>query len=148
MATLKEQIQQDLKLAMKARDQRRVGAIRLMTAALKQKEIDDRIILNDEHVLVILNKLAKQRKESIHQYRQAMREDLIDQENYELNIIQHYLPQPMDDDEVVSLIEASINDSGAQTIRDMGKVMATLKEKLQGRADMTKVSALVKEKLT
>jgi len=147
MAPLKESLDADLKQAMKARDRRRVNALRLMVAAIKQKEIDERITLNDEQVLVILNKLSKQRKESIHQYQQAQRDDLIEQENYELELIQQYLPKPLGEEEIMTNVESTIDELGAQSIRDMGKVMAALTKKLQGRADMAKVSATVKEKL-
>lgn len=146
--TLKEQINHDLKNAMRARDQKKLDALRLITAAIKQIEVDERIDVNDERLLVILSKLAKQRHESITQFAAAGRSDLVDQEQFELSLINHYLPQPLSNEEIIAMIEAAIASAHATQMSDMGKVMAQLKTPMQGRADMSKVSALIKERLS
>lgn len=134
---------------MRARDQKKLGTLRLITAAIKQIEVDERIVLeDDDRVLTILNKLVKQRKESISQFQTAGREDLVAQEQYELDIISHYLPEPLSEDEINTLIQQTMTALNAEKISDMGKVMAELKPLLQGRADMSKVSALIKAKLS
>ena len=145
--SLKERIQQDAKDAMRARDRERLATIRLITAAIKQREVDERIELDDEQVLLVLDKMCKQRRESISQFEKAARDDLIAQEVSELDIIQGYLPEQLDDDEIGALIDAAMADTGASSIKDMGKVMGQLKPKLQGRADMGAVSAMIKSRL-
>jgi uncharacterized protein YqeY len=145
--SLKERIQQDVKDAMRARDKERLATIRLITAAIKQREVDERIELDDEQVLLVLDKMCKQRRESISQFEKAGRDDLIAQEVSELDIIQGYLPEQLDDDEIGALIDAAMADTGASSIKDMGKVMGQLKPKLQGRADMAAVSAMIKSRL-
>ncbi len=148
MTSIKEQINVNLKNAMRERDQQTLNALRLITAAIKQIEVDERIDVDDTRILVILDKMAKQRKESIQQFQLANRQDLVEKEIFELNIIGSYLPTPLTDDEVNHEIEQAIVATDAKQIADMGKVMANLKPKLQGRADMTKVSSIIKAKLS
>lgn len=145
---IKKQLSDDLKQTMRARDQKKLNALRLISAAIKQVEVDERIEVDDERMLVILDKLAKQRKESISQYDKAGRIDLLEQEQFELQIINHYLPEPFTESCVIEMIEQAIRDTHATHISDMGKVMAQLKPKMQGRADMAKVSALIKARLS
>ena len=145
--SIKDRIQQDMKDAMRAKDKARLGTIRLILAAIKQREVDERIELDDEQVIVVLDKMAKQRRESISQFEQASRDDLIAQENFELGIIQPYLPEALGEDELKALIDAAMAATGASSIKDMGKVMGQLKPKIQGRADMSAVSALIKSRL-
>jgi uncharacterized protein YqeY len=145
---LTQRIRDDMKASLKAGNKRRLGTVRLMLAAIKQREVDERIELNDQQVLVVLDKMVKQRRESIAQYEKAGRDDLAEQEAFEVSIIQEYLPAALCDDEIATLIEEAIAGTGAQSIRDMGKVMGQLKPKMQGRADMGSVSALVKQKLS
>ncbi len=147
MADIKNQVSDDVKAAMRSKDKQRLAALRLIQAAFKQKEVDERIELNDEHTIVILDKMAKQHRDSIEQFSQAGRTDLVDIEQFELNIIETYLPAKLSDDEINSLIENAISEVGAESIRDMGKVMGLLKGKLQGRADMGQVSGLTKDRL-
>lgn len=145
--TIKDCISNDLKDAMRARDQKKLDALRLITAAVKQIEVDERIEIDEERMLVILDKLAKQRKESISQFQAAGRDDLVSQEQFELELINHYLPEPLSEAEVESIISKAITEIGATKMSDMGKVMSLLKPQLQGRADMSKVSAVIKAKL-
>lgn len=145
--TLKERIQEDMKAAMRAKDQARLSAVRLLLAAMKQKEVDERIALADADVLGIIDKMVKQRRESIAQYEKASRQDLADQEKFEIGVLQAYLPQQMGEAEIGQAIAAAVAESGASGVKDMGKVMALLKARLAGRADMGKVSGLVKAKL-
>jgi hypothetical protein len=145
--TLKERIQEDMKAAMRAKDQARLSAVRLLLAAMKQKEVDERIALADADVLGIIEKMVKQRRESIAQYEKASRQDLADQEKFEIGVLQAYLPQQMGEAEIAQAIAAAVAESGASGVKDMGKVMALLKPRLAGRADMGKVSGLVKAKL-
>ena len=145
--TLKERIQEDMKAAMRAKDQARLSAVRLLLAAMKQKEVDERIELADADVLGIIEKMVKQRRESIAQYEKASRQDLADQEKFEIGVLQAYLPQQMGEAEVAQAIAAAVAESGASGVKDMGKVMALLKPRLAGRADMGKVSGLVKARL-
>ena len=142
--SLKEQIQQDMKAAMKSGDKARLGTIRLILAAIKQREVDERIELDDAQVIAVLDKMAKQRRESITQYQAANRDDLAQKEQAELEIILSYLPQPLEDSEIEALVQSAIEESGANSLKEMGKVMALLKPKIQGRADMGQVSAKVK----
>lgn len=146
--SLKDRIQQDVKDAMRAKEKQRLATIRLITAAIKQREVDERIELDDEQVLVVLDKMCKQRRESISQFEKAGRDDLIAREASELEIIQGYLPEQLGEDEIAAMIDTVMADTGASSIKDMGKVMGQLKPKLQGRADMAAVSALIKNKLS
>jgi uncharacterized protein YqeY len=145
--TLKVQILDDVKSAMRARDQKRLTALRLITAAIKQIEVDKRIEVDDQIVLTILDKMVKQRRESLEQYESAGRDDLVAQEKFELELIAVYLPEALSDDEVSELISKAIADTGANSIRDMGAVMNKLRADVQGRADMKAVSSAVKTKL-
>ncbi len=145
--SLKQRLLNDVKDAMRAKDKPRLGVLRLITAAIKQREVDDRIELEDADVTAILDKMAKQRRESITQYEQANRQDLADQEIFELNIIQTYLPEQLSEDEILTLIQDAISATDASEMKDMGKVMGILKPKLQGRADMGSVSGLIKKQL-
>lgn len=147
MSTIKAQIQEDMKSAMRSQEKERLAVIRLILAALKQREVDERITLTDEDVIAILDKMVKQRRESIAQFEAGNRPELAAQEVAEIQIIQHYLPAQLDEAEVAQLIDAAILESGAVSAKDMGKVMAILKPKLQGRADMAVVSGKIKEKL-
>lgn len=144
---LKDRILQDVKDAMRAKDKPRLATLRLITAAIKQQEVDERIELDDTQVLALLDKMCKQRRESISQFEKAARDDLIAQEVSELDIIQTYLPEQLGDDEIAALIDAAMTATGAASIKDMGKVMGQLKPELQGRADMSAVSAMIKAKL-
>jgi uncharacterized protein YqeY len=144
---LKARIQDAVKAAMKAGDKRRVGGLRLITAAIKQREVDERVELDDTQVLAVLDKMVKQRRESIAQYEKAGRQDLVDQEAFEVALIQQYLPQALSEAEIASAIAEAIAATGASSVRDMGKVMGLLKPRLQGRADIGAVSALVKQQL-
>lgn len=145
--SIRQSIGEDIKTAMRTRDSSRLETLRLITAAVKQIEVDERIEVNDERMLMILDKLVKQRKESIAQFENAGRADLIAQEQAELDIIRHYLPEPLSDEEIDNMVAQAIQTLGAEKIADMGKVMASLKPQLQGRADMAKVSASIKAKL-
>jgi uncharacterized protein len=144
----KANIQQDLHQAMRSGDKAKVQTLRLVLAAIKQVEVDERIEVDTNRLLTILSKMAKQRQESIDQYRQANRQDLVDQEVYELELIQTYLPQPLSEIEIHQMIEAAIHEQAASSIRDMGKVMNALRPKLTGRADLSKVSEFIKQKLS
>jgi len=144
---LKLQIQDDMKTAMKAGDKRRLGAVRLILAALKQKEVDERKELTDGDVLGILEKMLKQRRDSIAQYEQAGRTDLAEQEAFEVGVIQGYMPAQLSDAEIAAIVDEAIAASGAKAMADMGKVMGLVKPRIQGRADMGAVSARVKQRL-
>lgn len=146
--SLKEKITEDMKAAMRARETARLATIRLLTSAIKQKEVDERIELTDEHVLAIIEKMIKQRKDSITQFEAGARQDLADIEKAELAILVTYMPAALSDAEVQAEVAAAVAAAGAAGPQDMGKVMAILKPKLAGRADMTAVSALVKAALT
>ncbi len=147
MSELKSRLISDMKLAMKARDKRRLGVIRLVNAAIKQREVDERIELTDTDVLSLLDKMVKQRRDSLKQYQDAGREDLAEQEAFEIEALQDYLPAALNDDEIAGLIEQAISETGAEGMRDMGKVMGKLKPQLQGRADMGQVSSQIKARL-
>lgn len=136
-----------MKTALKAGDKRRLGAVRLILAAVKQKEVDERKELTDPEVLAVLEKMLKQRRDSIGQYEQAGRTDLAEQEAFEVGVIQGYMPAALGDAEIAALIEEAIAATGAKAMADMGKVMAIVKPKIQGRADMGAVSARVKQRL-
>ena len=146
--TIKEHLNNDIKDAMRAKDKNLLTTLRLISAAVKQIEVDERIEVGEERMLVILDKMSKQRKESIAQYEKANRDDLVAQEQYELGIIAKYLPEPLSAAEIEQLVNEAIATTGAEKMADMGKVMGQLKAKLQGRADMTQVSALIKAKLS
>jgi hypothetical protein len=146
-SNLKTRIQDDVKAAMKAGEKARLAALRLITAAIKQVEIDSRKELNDADVIAVLDKMCKQRRESIEQYNKADRTDLVAVEEAELVIISEFLPQQLTEDEINALIDEAIGETGASSIKDMGKVMGIIKPKAQGRADMGKLSGLVKAKL-
>lgn len=146
--TIKEQISSDLKDAMRARDQHKLDALRLITAAIKQIEVDERIEVDDARMLVILDKLAKQRSESISQFKSANRDDLVQQEQFELDIIHQYLPEPLSDAEIKEHVDQAFIAVDAKNMSDMGKVMSYLKPLMQGRADMGKISAMIKAKLS
>jgi uncharacterized protein YqeY len=145
--TLKQQITEDMKAAMRAGDAKRRDAIRLLQAAIKQREVDERIELDDAAVVAVMEKMLKQRRDSIGQYEAAHRQDLADAEKYEVSVLQIYMPQALSDAEVKDAIAEAISATGAKGQQDMGRVMAVLKSRLSGRADMGKVSALVKIKL-
>ena len=147
MSELKQRINDDVKSAMRNKEKDRLAVLRLITAAVKQIEVDKRIELDDEQMLAVLDKLAKQHRDSIEQYEKADRNDLVEKERYELGIVQDYLPAALSAEEIASLIEEAISESGAEGMKDMGKVMGILKSRAQGRADMGKLSAQVKAKL-
>ena len=144
---LKQQITDAMKAAMKGGEKARLGVIRLMLAAVKQREVDERIELDDAQVLAVLDKMVKQRRDSIQQYQDAGRDELAAAEAAEIEVIQDFLPAELGDDEIAGIIDAAISETGAEGMRDMGKVMAIVKPKVQGRADVGKVSGLVKQKL-
>ncbi len=148
MTTLKERINEDMKAAMRARDSDRLGTIRLLTAAIKQKEVDERITVDDAAVVAIVDKLIKQRKDSIEAFEKARRQDLVDKETAELTVLQAYLPQRLSADEVQAEVRALVAELGAAGPGDMGKVMGAAKARFAGRAEMGQVSAAVKAALT
>lgn len=145
---LKQRIKEDMKAALRVQDKSRLSVIRMILAAIKQIEVDERVELDDTRIFQILNKMLKQRRDSIVQYSQAKRDDLVQQERFEESIIQTYLPKALTEKEVDRLLSEAIEQVGATSIRDMGKVMAELKLKLEGRADIGLVSAKVKERLS
>jgi uncharacterized protein YqeY len=145
--SLKNQILEEVKNAMRAREKERLSVLRLVTAAIKQREVDERIDLDDEQVLQVLDKMVKQRRESLEQYEKAAREDLAAQERYELEVIQAFMPEPLSETELTDLIKAAIAGCGASNLRDMGAVMNALRPSVQGRADMKLVSQAVKSQL-
>ena len=145
---LKAQITEDMKTAMRARDTQRLAAVRLVLAAIKQKEVDERKDLTDQDVIGVVEKMIKQRRESISHYEKAARADLAEVEKFELAVLQGYMPQALSESEVEAAVAAALTESGAQGVRDMGKVMGVLKGKLAGRADMSVVSAMVKARLS
>ncbi|MCV6589028.1 MAG: GatB/YqeY domain-containing protein [Marinobacterium sp.] len=148
MSTLKQQITDEMKAAMRAKEKERLGTIRMILAELKRVEVDERIELDDARVLAILDKMSKQRRDSISQFDDAGRVDLADVERRELEVIKTFLPQPLTEQELTELVSAAIAQSGAQSMQDMGKVMGIVKPQAQGRADMGAISKLVKEQLT
>ena len=147
-ATLTTRITDDVKTAMRSKDKDRLGVLRLITAAIKQIEVDQRITLDDDQVIAVLEKMLKQRKDSIEQFSKAGRDELAAQEASEIEIIQEYLPEQLSEDEISSLIDDAISTTGAAGMKDMGKVMGLLKPKLAGRADMGKVSRIIKDQLS
>jgi len=146
--SLKVTLQNDMKAAMRAKDRTRLGTIRLIQAAIKQREIDEQITLDDTEIVTVLNRMLKQRRESITQYQQAGRVDLVAKESSEAEIIQTYLPQPLNDAETATLIDQVIAEVSAQSVKDMGKVMTRIKDKAQGSVDMAKISGQVKARLS
>ena len=145
--SLKARIQEDVKAAMRAQDKRRLGALRLVSAAIKQREVDERIELDDSQVVAVLRKMLKQRQDSLTQFRAGGRDDLADQEAFEIALIEGFLPQALGVEEVDAIVARCVAEVGATSARDMGKVMARMKELVEGRADMGVVSARVKERL-
>jgi uncharacterized protein YqeY len=145
--SLKGRITDDMKAAMRSGEKERLGVIRMITAAIKQREVDERIVLDDTQVLSVLEKMIKQRKESIAQFQAGNRQDLVDKEAAEIALVQTYMPSPMTEAEIDALIGEAIAASGASSIKDMGKVMGIIKAKAQGRADMAAVGAKIKAKL-
>ena len=145
--SLKDQITEDMKAAMRARDSERLGTIRLLTAAMKQKEVDERVELDDPMVIAIVDKLVKQRKDSIEAFTKAARQDLVDKETAEMAVLQGYLPARLSADEVAAEVKAIVAELGAKGPGDMGKVMGAVKSRLAGKADMGQVSAAVKAAL-
>jgi uncharacterized protein YqeY len=144
---LREQLNEDMKSAMKSREAQKLGAIRLLLAAVKQREVDERVTLDDAGVIGVVEKMIKQRKDSISQYEKAARQDLADQEKFEIGILEAYLPQQLSQAEIDAVIAEAIGAAGATSAADMGKVMGIVKPRLAGRADMGKVSGLVKARL-
>jgi len=145
--SLKTRILDDVKTAMRSHDRERLAVLRLITAAIKQREVDERIELDDDDVLRVLDKMNKQRRESLEQFTSAGRDDLAAQEKFELELIQTYLPEQLGEDEIAALIDAAVEATGAESIRDMGAVMGSLRSQVQGRADMKQVSAAVRSRL-
>lgn len=146
--TLKSQIYEDMKIAMKAGDKDRLKVVRLILAAIKQVEVDTRTEMDDPAVLAVLNKMVKQRRDSVSQFRSGNRDDLADIELAEIGVLEGYLPEQLSDREIDQLVDQAITDTGAESIRDMGKVMGQVKKKAQGRADMAAVGARVKARLS
>lgn len=145
---LKSRIQEDMKAAMRARDKARLGALRMLMSAIKQREIDERNELDDTAVLGVVDKMVKQRRESADSYASAGRTELASAEEAEIAVLQEYLPQPLNDDEIDALVAQAVSDAGAGSIKDMGRVMQILKPQVQGRADMGTVSQKVKARLS
>jgi len=147
MATMQDRLKDEMKQAMRNREKSRLGVIRLIMSAIKQKQVDERIVLDDGQVIVVLDKMLKQRRESIRQYRDAGRNELAEVEEAEILVIQGFLPQPLSADEINDMVQAAIVECSASSIKDMGKVMGILKPAMQGRADMSVVSIKIKELL-
>jgi uncharacterized protein len=145
--SLKDRITEDMKTAMRAKDSERLGTIRMITAAIKQREVDERVTLDDAQVLAVIEKMIKTRKESVAQFSSGGREDLVAKENKEIELLQSYLPAQLSEAEIDALIAQVLAETGAASVKDMGKAMALLKQKAQGRADMAAVSAKLKAKL-
>lgn len=145
--TLRPQIQEDMKNAMRAKAMSELGTIRLLLAAIKQREIDERITLDDAQILAVIDKMVKQRNESIKQYQQGNRQDLVDKEAAEITVLKKYLPQALTENEITSLIKEALTETSVTLLKDMAKVMAYIKPKAQGKADMGKISAIVKSML-
>ena len=146
--SLKEQINEDMKSAMRIKDSARLGAIRLLQSALKQKEVDERVDLNDDDVLVIIDKMLKQRRDSIDAFKKAERNDLVEKEEFEVSVLQEYMPEPLSDNEISNIIDQAIKNLGALTMKDMGAVISAVKPELSGKANMADVSQKIKSKLT
>jgi uncharacterized protein YqeY len=146
--SIKQTISEDMKTLMRAKDTARLGAVRLLQASIKQKEVDERIELTDDQVLSVIQKMLKQRKDSIEAYQKANRQDLINQEQLEIDVLTKYMPEPLSDAEVSKIIDDVIAEVNATDMKDMGKVVGILKSQISGRADMGQVSKIVREKLT
>ncbi len=146
-SALKQRLTEDMKAAMRSKDKPRLGVVRLVLAAIKQREVDERIELDDTQVLAVLDKMVKQRRDSVRQFEDAGRQELADQESYEIGVLQDYLPAALDEAELDALISQAIKASGAESMKDMGKVMGMLKPQVQGRADMGEVSKKIKASL-
>ncbi|MDC0977400.1 GatB/YqeY domain-containing protein [Methylophilaceae bacterium] len=146
--SIRQIISDDMKTFMRAKDSARLGAIRLLQAAIKQKEVDERIELNNDQIFSVIQKMLKQRKDSIEAYQKASRQDLIDQEQLEIEVLSKYMPEPLSEEEINQYIEEAIATIGASDMKDMGKVVGILKSKVAGRADMAEVSKLVRQKLS
>jgi uncharacterized protein YqeY len=144
---IKLQVESEVKNAMRARDKQRLGVLRLIMAEFKRIEVDERIELDDQRVLVVFDKMSKQRKDSLSQFQDAGRDDLADQESFELQLLKEFMPPQLSDSEVKSIVDAAISEVGAESIKDMGKVMGIIKPKVQGQADMGVVGNLVKAQL-
>jgi len=145
--SLKERITEDMKAAMRAKDSERLSVVRLLLAAIKQREVDERLVLSDADIVAVIEKMLKQRRDSITQFQAGGRQDLVDQEQYEVKVLGAYMPQQLAEQDIEQAVTAAIAAAGAKSAQDMGKVMSTLKPQLAGRADMAKVSALVKARL-
>lgn len=145
--SLKTQITEDMKTALRAKDTARLGAIRLLLAAIKQREVDERVELDDAQVIAVIDRMLKQRRDSIAQYEAAGRQELADIEKFEIDVLQGYMPRPASDEEIDGLIAQAVADTGATGIKDMGRVMSILKMQLAGRADMAQVSTRIKARL-
>lgn len=148
MSDLKKQIQDEVIIAMKSGEKERLKIIRLITSSMKQVEVDERIELDDERIIAILDKMVKQRRESISQFKTAGRDDLVKQESYEIDIVQEFLPQALSEEEVDTIINQAIEKTGANSIKDMGKVMGLVKPQIIGRADMGEISGRIKSLLS
>lgn len=146
--SLKQKIQEDMKSAMRAKEKQRLGVIRLIQAEIKQREVDERISLDDTQVIAVLSKMLKQRRDSLAQFEKANRQDLAEQESFEIKVIQTYMPQPLSEAELGDLIEVAIIETGASSIKELGKVIGYLKPKVQGRTDMKALSAFIKQRLS
>ena len=144
---LKLRIQEDIKSAMRARDRARLGALRQVSAAIKQREVDERITLDSPGIVAVLQKMLKQRRDSLAQFESAGRDDLASQESFEIELIEAYMPSPLSPQELQALIADALAETGAGSMKDMGRVMAWLKPRVQGRADMKRLSTTVREKL-
>jgi uncharacterized protein YqeY len=145
--SLKQRINEDMKAAMRAKDQARLESIRMLMAAIQRREVDERITLDDPQVTAVIEKMIKQSRDAVDQFAKGGRQDLVDKENRDIAILKAYLPEPLSEAEIDKLIEAAIAEAGAISVKDMGKVVGSLKPKLQGRADMGKVSGKIKQRL-
>ena len=148
MAALKNRLSDDVKTAMRARDAERLSTLRMAQAAIKQREVDERIELDDAQVTAVIEKMVKQRRESVEQYRAGGRDDLADAEAAEIELLKAYLPEPLDDGQLEQLVDQIVSETGATGMQDMGRIMGQIKKQAAGRADMGKVSALVKARLS
>ena len=146
--SLKVKINEDMKSAMRSKDSSRLGAIRLLQSALKQKEVDERIDLVDGDVLIIIEKMLKQRRDSIDAFKKADRQDLVEKEEFEVSVLMQYMPEPLDESEILNIIEQAIKNLSASSMKDMGAVMSAVKPELSGKANMADVSQKIKSKLT
>ena len=146
-STIQKQVQEQVKIAMRARDKKRLAALRLISADFKKVEVDERIELTDQRILAILDKMTRQRRDSLSQFKKAGRDDLVEQEQFELDVINEFMPDQLDSAELEALIDAAVAETGAESMRDMGKVLGRLKNQVQGRVDMGVVGTLVKSRL-